>query len=593
MTVLIAPDAPFRVTSPIEHVTKVIDADTGTWDGTLLVHVVATSEAPDSQGEIVDYDAAKAAAPAFLKWATLTEMHDTATSPGTALQLHFDDVHRRIEADLHVVDPVAVRKVLSRTYKAVSIGGIKLATRMVAIAGKTYRVITKLLWDELALVTRGANPDALIAKQFILAKRDATMDPLDAGMASPLEDTRTPEQVAIDATRAALAKDVNGPPEGGEDRADIPAADFAGKDKSFPIVTPSSVSGAARLIGRAGPDNFSSDELKANIIRIAERKGPAFVAALPKAWKKESKKMAKAAQAAEAAAEEITKADAPPPPADADDAKPAFEGAAAPFKSKKKARKAARVAKAAARASSVKAASALVKAYAAARTATDDETTAAVRRVAKQAPKLAARAAKLAKANQKLRKSDQALRKERRELRKAAAFTSVLTKSGARNSTSDLAKIDAIHAATVDLGTSSHVVVAPAPIVADAAADSPIVAKTDEATLDRQAMIAQALRDLVPVSKLDDLMAKLTAVDERSVAQGEQIAKFSRRSTGGGPATPYAPVFEVNGGRRSDGDITDKGSALAKAAELIDDPRLKEQVGDAAGLEMIKNARRG
>lgn len=71
---------------------------------------------------------------------------------------------------------------------------------------------------------------------------------------------------------------------GGTDRDKIPAADFAGKGKSFPIVTPKDVADAAASIGRAGADNYSTDELKARIIAIAKRKGAAFVAQLPKAW---------------------------------------------------------------------------------------------------------------------------------------------------------------------------------------------------------------------------------------------------------------------------------------------------------------------
>jgi rRNA maturation endonuclease Nob1 len=74
---------------------------------------------------------------------------------------------------------------------------------------------------------------------------------------------------------------------GGVDRDKIPAADFAGKNRSFPIVTPGDVSDAASSIGRAGDDNYSSEQLKSNIIRIAKRKGAAFVAELPEAWKKE------------------------------------------------------------------------------------------------------------------------------------------------------------------------------------------------------------------------------------------------------------------------------------------------------------------
>jgi hypothetical protein len=72
---------------------------------------------------------------------------------------------------------------------------------------------------------------------------------------------------------------------GGTDRDKIPAEDFAGKDRSFPIVTPKDVHDASLSIGRAGDDNYSSDQLKSNIISIARRKGPSFVAELPESWK--------------------------------------------------------------------------------------------------------------------------------------------------------------------------------------------------------------------------------------------------------------------------------------------------------------------
>jgi hypothetical protein len=78
-----------------------------------------------------------------------------------------------------------------------------------------------------------------------------------------------------------------------EVRRDIPqaerdamdAADFAGKDRSFPINRPEDVAAAASSLGRAGDDNYGSDELKARIIAIAKRKGPAYVAQLPDAWR--------------------------------------------------------------------------------------------------------------------------------------------------------------------------------------------------------------------------------------------------------------------------------------------------------------------
>jgi hypothetical protein len=74
---------------------------------------------------------------------------------------------------------------------------------------------------------------------------------------------------------------------GGVDRDKIPSANFAGRDRSFPIVTPGDVSDAASSIGRAGSDNYSSEQLKENIIRIARRLGDSFEAELPESWKKD------------------------------------------------------------------------------------------------------------------------------------------------------------------------------------------------------------------------------------------------------------------------------------------------------------------
>ncbi len=69
------------------------------------------------------------------------------------------------------------------------------------------------------------------------------------------------------------------------ERQKMPEEDFAGKGRSFPIQTPEDVHDAAASIGRAGGDNHSPEELKANIKKIAKRKGPAFEAKLPAAWK--------------------------------------------------------------------------------------------------------------------------------------------------------------------------------------------------------------------------------------------------------------------------------------------------------------------
>lgn len=59
-------------------------------------------------------------------------------------------------------------------------------------------------------------------------------------------------------------------------------ADFAGKNKTFPILKPEDVIAAVRSIGRAGSENYNAGTLKANIVKIAKRKN--WSAQLPKAW---------------------------------------------------------------------------------------------------------------------------------------------------------------------------------------------------------------------------------------------------------------------------------------------------------------------
>lgn len=71
-----------------------------------------------------------------------------------------------------------------------------------------------------------------------------------------------------------------------DERAGAGSSEFAGKNKSFPILKAGDVMAAVRSIGRAGSDNFSADVLKKNIIRIAKRKG--FTDQLPDAWKGDS-----------------------------------------------------------------------------------------------------------------------------------------------------------------------------------------------------------------------------------------------------------------------------------------------------------------
>lgn len=612
---LLAPDAPFRLSAPIEHITKLDD-------GTVLAHVTVTSETPDSQGEIVDYDAFKAAAPELMKWAVLGEMHDPdRQDAGTILKLYFDDAARRVEADIHVVDPVAVKKVVNRVYKMVSIGGIKLASTLVQIGGRTFRKITRLLADELSLVPRGANPDAAIAKRYVLAKMEEDMGaPLTAAQSSgsltlnfknagtvvpgsPLilaGEPVTAQQAAIDETRVALAKrDI---PQ--SERDEMANSDFAGKDGSFPIKEPGDVAAAASSIGRAGPDNYSTDELKSNIIRIARRKGPAFVAQLPEAWK--DGKMAKdaAAPAAEKA-KKVKKTKVAPTAQELAERKLLKD--AVRLRKLRKARAAlvkadAKLAKNDALKAGQKAQQAVAEAMAEEQKeqaeGSDESEDLDNLKDADEALH-AFNDAESKEPEEDVAKRYKALRKRARLTRGIRKATAVvkreerrIAKVGKRNSSADGEQHDVIHGALVKLGYSkcmTKTAEAQQPMApAEAATDT----DHTEAPIAKSDLMRETLQSLIPTSALEAIMARVTAIDEKTTAQGDQLAKIARQPTGGGPAASYAPVFRGEPAT----EVVDRGTALAKAASVLtdrDDPRLREALGTAASLEAIKAARGG
>jgi len=124
-------------------------------DGTLKVYGVASTGARDDEGEVVLPAAMKAALPDYARYPALREMHG-ATAAGRTLEATVDDEGAtRIVA--HVVDPVAIAKVKSRTYAGFSIGG-----RVLARDAADPTVITRIKLSEISLVDRPANPEAVI-----------------------------------------------------------------------------------------------------------------------------------------------------------------------------------------------------------------------------------------------------------------------------------------------------------------------------------------------------------------------------------------------------------------------------------------------
>lgn len=138
-------------------------------DGTVKVWGYASSEAVDSDGEIIAAEAMKAAIPDYMKFGAVREMHGS-NAAGTAIEINVEDDGRTFFG-AHIVDPVAVTKVKTGVYKGFSIGG-----SVTARDGLNKSQITGLKLTEISLVDRPANPDAV----FTCFKADKPKDEEEA-----------------------------------------------------------------------------------------------------------------------------------------------------------------------------------------------------------------------------------------------------------------------------------------------------------------------------------------------------------------------------------------------------------------------------
>lgn len=202
-------------------------------DGTLTVEGIASAETVDATGETVLAAAMEAALPEFFAYGTgnLREMHQLSAAGTVDVAEVNDDGLTRISAT--VVDPVAIKKVQSGTYKGFSIGG-----KVLARDPKDRKVITKIRLVEISLVDRPCNPDAKIE----VWKADAegtSMDPETEGAAAP-----EPVTPPVAAPAAATT-------------APVPAADVA---KAEPVAVEAPAAPAAET---AAPAPAAAAELAA------------------------------------------------------------------------------------------------------------------------------------------------------------------------------------------------------------------------------------------------------------------------------------------------------------------------------------------
>ena len=118
-----------------------------------LVFGYASTEALDSQQEIVKREALEAALPSYLKFANIREMHGNS-AVGVAKEASID--HKGLYLAAKVIDPLAWHKVKEGVYKGFSIGGKALKRDP-----KNRNIITELELSEISLVDRPANPEAV------------------------------------------------------------------------------------------------------------------------------------------------------------------------------------------------------------------------------------------------------------------------------------------------------------------------------------------------------------------------------------------------------------------------------------------------
>lgn len=130
-----------------------------------LVYGYASTEAVDSQGEIVEKKAIEEALPDYMRFANIREMHQPS-AVGKAKSAQIDKKGLFLSAK--IVDDNAWKKVQEGVYNGFSIGGRKVMT----MANR----IKKLLLSEISIVDRPANPEAL----FTLVKFDKAGNAVDS-----------------------------------------------------------------------------------------------------------------------------------------------------------------------------------------------------------------------------------------------------------------------------------------------------------------------------------------------------------------------------------------------------------------------------
>ncbi|MBP6927088.1 MAG: XkdF-like putative serine protease domain-containing protein [Caldisericales bacterium] len=117
----------------------------------------ASTEALDSQGDIISTGAVKEALGAYSRWRNVREMHEPR-AVGVASHLSLTPKGLLVGADIY--DKKCWDKIKRGIYKGFSVGGVVTSKRPKNFEGKTIDVITGMTIAEISVVDQPANPEA-------------------------------------------------------------------------------------------------------------------------------------------------------------------------------------------------------------------------------------------------------------------------------------------------------------------------------------------------------------------------------------------------------------------------------------------------
>ena len=228
-------------------------------DGTIKVFGFASTPDRDSDGEIITAQAMKDALPDYMKFGAVREMHG-ASAAGTAIEARVQP-DGRTWFGAHVVDPIAVKKVKTKTYKGFSIGG-----RVLERDEDDPETITAIKLIEVSLVDRPANPEAILTMYKAEDAAGAAKDPAQLAAINALSEIVDKGEITpaklVELAEAHLAKGKakDGETDGAEENTDgEDGTDDADTDKAADPIAEMNNIGQGGIADPAGDGEGDAD----------------------------------------------------------------------------------------------------------------------------------------------------------------------------------------------------------------------------------------------------------------------------------------------------------------------------------------------